>query len=165
MDNTDPRIRFWEHESRQCDEKCHEKSVSKEKRGRENDEESECRRQKKCERREESCERKHEGEKGTKEHKDSRKSRSQLLARAAVPPPTQFQMPQFLMMQFQPGQGPYYHQFLVPQGVQMPPPTMIPPIRRGQGEERMDIPGQSMVMQRPQRPPSTANPKCQYFKM
>uniref|UniRef100_A0A915KWU6 Uncharacterized protein n=1 Tax=Romanomermis culicivorax TaxID=13658 RepID=A0A915KWU6_ROMCU len=68
--------RKQKHESRQCDEKCHEKSVSKEKRRRENDEESECRRQKKCERREESCERKHEGEKGTKEHKDSRKSQS-----------------------------------------------------------------------------------------
>uniref|UniRef100_A0A915LB31 Uncharacterized protein n=1 Tax=Romanomermis culicivorax TaxID=13658 RepID=A0A915LB31_ROMCU len=80
----------------------------------------------------------------------------QLLVSAAIPPPTQFQVPQFPTMQFQPGQGPYYHQFLVPPGVQMPPPTMIPPTM--QGEERMDIPGLSMVMQPPQRPPSIANP-------
>uniref|UniRef100_A0A915JDY7 Uncharacterized protein n=1 Tax=Romanomermis culicivorax TaxID=13658 RepID=A0A915JDY7_ROMCU len=70
----------------------------------------------------------------------------------------QFQMPQFPVMQFQRGQGPYYHQFPDPPGVQMPPPTIIPPIRSVQGEERMDIPGLSMVMQRPQRPPSAANP-------
>uniref|UniRef100_A0A915KB08 Uncharacterized protein n=1 Tax=Romanomermis culicivorax TaxID=13658 RepID=A0A915KB08_ROMCU len=82
----------------------------------------------------------------------------QLLASAAVPPPTQFQMPQFPMMQFQPGQGPYYHQFLVPPGVQMPPPMIIRPIRSVQGEEGMDIPGQSTVIQPPQRPPSTGNP-------
>uniref|UniRef100_A0A915JRT2 Uncharacterized protein n=1 Tax=Romanomermis culicivorax TaxID=13658 RepID=A0A915JRT2_ROMCU len=67
-----------------------------------------------------------------------------LLPSAAVPPPTQFQMPQFRVMQFQPGQGLYYHQFLVPPGVQMPPPTIIPPIRNVQGEEQMDIPAQLM---------------------
>uniref|UniRef100_A0A915HFN9 Uncharacterized protein n=1 Tax=Romanomermis culicivorax TaxID=13658 RepID=A0A915HFN9_ROMCU len=78
----------------------------------------------------------------------------QLLASAAVLPHTQFQMPQFPMMQ----QGPNYHQFPVPPGVQMQPPTMIPPMRCVQGEERMDIPGPSMVMQPPQRPPSAANP-------
>uniref|UniRef100_A0A915IB79 Ameloblastin n=1 Tax=Romanomermis culicivorax TaxID=13658 RepID=A0A915IB79_ROMCU len=67
-------------------------------------------------------------------------------------------MPQFPVMQFQPGQGPYYHQFLVSPGVQMPPLTIIPPIRNMQGEEGMDIPGQSTVMQLPQRPQSAANP-------
>uniref|UniRef100_A0A915JTI2 Uncharacterized protein n=1 Tax=Romanomermis culicivorax TaxID=13658 RepID=A0A915JTI2_ROMCU len=78
----------------------------------------------------------------------------QLLASAAVPLPTPFQMPQFPMMQ----QGPYYHQFLVLPGVQMPPQTKIRPMRSVQGEERMDIPGPSMVMQPPQRSPSAANP-------
>uniref|UniRef100_A0A915JQS8 Cyclic nucleotide-binding domain-containing protein n=1 Tax=Romanomermis culicivorax TaxID=13658 RepID=A0A915JQS8_ROMCU len=48
----------------------------------------------------------------------------QLLASAAMPPPTEFQMAQFPMMQ----QGPYYHQFLVPPGIQMPPLTLIQPM-------------------------------------
>uniref|UniRef100_A0A915IUF1 Uncharacterized protein n=1 Tax=Romanomermis culicivorax TaxID=13658 RepID=A0A915IUF1_ROMCU len=78
----------------------------------------------------------------------------QLLASTAVPSPTQFQMPLFPMMQ----QGPYYHQFLVPPGVQMLPQTMIPPMRGLHGEERMDILGLSTVMQPPQRPLSAANP-------
>uniref|UniRef100_A0A915J030 Uncharacterized protein n=1 Tax=Romanomermis culicivorax TaxID=13658 RepID=A0A915J030_ROMCU len=38
----------------------------------------------------------------------------------------------------------------------MPPPTMIPPVRNVQTEERMDIPETST--QPPQRPPSTENP-------
>uniref|UniRef100_A0A915JXH3 Uncharacterized protein n=1 Tax=Romanomermis culicivorax TaxID=13658 RepID=A0A915JXH3_ROMCU len=50
------------------------------------------------------------------------------------------------------------NQFLVPPGLQMPPPTVIPPIGNVQGEERMDIPGPSMVTQLPPRPPSTGNP-------
>uniref|UniRef100_A0A915JYT4 Uncharacterized protein n=1 Tax=Romanomermis culicivorax TaxID=13658 RepID=A0A915JYT4_ROMCU len=66
-----------------------------------------------------------------------------VMASSVVPPPTQFQMAQFPMMQ----QGPYYHQFLVPRGVQMPPPTMIPPMRSVQGEERMDIPRPSTRME------------------
>uniref|UniRef100_A0A915IRV8 Uncharacterized protein n=1 Tax=Romanomermis culicivorax TaxID=13658 RepID=A0A915IRV8_ROMCU len=78
----------------------------------------------------------------------------QLLASAIVPPPTQFQMAQFPMMQC----GPYYHQFLVLLGVQMPPPTMIPPMHSRQGEERMDIPEPFMVMPLPQRPLSATNP-------
>uniref|UniRef100_A0A915I4E9 Uncharacterized protein n=1 Tax=Romanomermis culicivorax TaxID=13658 RepID=A0A915I4E9_ROMCU len=57
-----------------------------------------------------------------------------------------------------PGQPQYYHQFLVPPGLQMPPPTMIPPIRNIQSEERMEIPGTSTGTQPPQRPPSTGNP-------
>uniref|UniRef100_A0A915KGV4 Uncharacterized protein n=1 Tax=Romanomermis culicivorax TaxID=13658 RepID=A0A915KGV4_ROMCU len=56
-----------------------------------------------------------------------------------------------------PGQRQYYHQFLVPPGLQMPPPTIIPPIRNVQSEEIMDIPGTSMGTQPPQRPPSTKN--------
>uniref|UniRef100_A0A915JGJ2 Uncharacterized protein n=1 Tax=Romanomermis culicivorax TaxID=13658 RepID=A0A915JGJ2_ROMCU len=82
----------------------------------------------------------------------------QLLTSTVVPLPTQFQMPLFPVMQFQRGQGPYYHQFLVPPGLQMLPPTIIPPICNVQGEERMDIPGPLTVMQPPQRPPSTGNP-------
>uniref|UniRef100_A0A915HKG7 Uncharacterized protein n=1 Tax=Romanomermis culicivorax TaxID=13658 RepID=A0A915HKG7_ROMCU len=201
------------------------KSRCLKKRRKENDEELEGHQQKERERKEKSRERKHKGEKGTKEHKDSRKSRSrkrtpayyqhedrldvsyssratsldrartdevaqqgapmcdtnvmmqaqqqqlpylppnypglpmvgfdcfnrplfsgQLLASTAVPLRTQFQVPQFPMMQFQPGQGPYYHQFLVPPGLQMPPPTISPPIHNVQGEEQMDIRGPSMVM-------------------
>uniref|UniRef100_A0A915I1L6 Phospholipid scramblase n=1 Tax=Romanomermis culicivorax TaxID=13658 RepID=A0A915I1L6_ROMCU len=72
----------------------------------------------------------------------------QLLASAAVPPPRQFQMAQFPMMQ----QVPYYHQFLVP------PPTLIRPMHSVQGEEMMDIPEPSMVVPPPQRPPSATNP-------
>uniref|UniRef100_A0A915HXQ2 Uncharacterized protein n=1 Tax=Romanomermis culicivorax TaxID=13658 RepID=A0A915HXQ2_ROMCU len=56
------------------------------------------------------------------------------------------------------GQPQYYHQFLVPPGLQMPPPGMIPPIRNAQGEERMEIPRTSMGTQPPQGPPSTGNP-------
>uniref|UniRef100_A0A915L4T8 Uncharacterized protein n=1 Tax=Romanomermis culicivorax TaxID=13658 RepID=A0A915L4T8_ROMCU len=67
----------------------------------------------------------------------------QLLPNMVVPPPAHFQVPQFLIMQFQPGQARYYHQFLVPSGLQMPPPTIIPPIHNVQGEEQMDIPGPS----------------------
>uniref|UniRef100_A0A915I171 Uncharacterized protein n=1 Tax=Romanomermis culicivorax TaxID=13658 RepID=A0A915I171_ROMCU len=78
----------------------------------------------------------------------------QLLASTVVPPPTQFQMAQFPMMQ----QGPYYHQFLVPAGIRMPPPTLILPMGKVQGEEMMDIPRPSMVVPPPQRPPSAANP-------
>uniref|UniRef100_A0A915KVB4 Uncharacterized protein n=1 Tax=Romanomermis culicivorax TaxID=13658 RepID=A0A915KVB4_ROMCU len=61
-------------------------------------------------------------------------------------------------MQFQPGQPQYYQQFLVTPGLQMPPPTIIPPMRNVQTDERMDIPGTSMGTQQPQRPPSTGNP-------
>uniref|UniRef100_A0A915J0Z6 Uncharacterized protein n=1 Tax=Romanomermis culicivorax TaxID=13658 RepID=A0A915J0Z6_ROMCU len=61
-------------------------------------------------------------------------------------------------MQFQTGQVPYYHQFSVLPGLQMPPPTIIPPIPNIQGEEQMDIPGTSTGTQRPQRPPLTGNP-------
>uniref|UniRef100_A0A915JKT6 Uncharacterized protein n=1 Tax=Romanomermis culicivorax TaxID=13658 RepID=A0A915JKT6_ROMCU len=61
-------------------------------------------------------------------------------------------------MQFQPGQAQYYHQFLVPPGLQMPPPMIIPPIHNVQSEERMDIPGTWTGTQPPQRPPSTGNP-------
>uniref|UniRef100_A0A915HYA2 Uncharacterized protein n=1 Tax=Romanomermis culicivorax TaxID=13658 RepID=A0A915HYA2_ROMCU len=42
--------------------------------------------------------------------------------------------------------------------LQMPPPTMIAPMRNAQTDERMDIPGTSTGMQRPQRPPSMGNP-------
>uniref|UniRef100_A0A915KDN8 Uncharacterized protein n=1 Tax=Romanomermis culicivorax TaxID=13658 RepID=A0A915KDN8_ROMCU len=61
-------------------------------------------------------------------------------------------------MQFQPGQPQYYQQFLVPPGLQMPPPTIIPPICNVQSEERMDIPGTSTGTQPPQRPLSMGNP-------
>uniref|UniRef100_A0A915J5U7 Uncharacterized protein n=1 Tax=Romanomermis culicivorax TaxID=13658 RepID=A0A915J5U7_ROMCU len=128
--------------------------MSTEKRRKEDNEESECRGQQECEKNKKSQERRHEGDKDVKEHRDSQKSQIQLLASTVVPLPTQFQMAQFPMMH----QGPYYHQFLVPQGVHMPPTTMIPPMRSMQGEERMDIPRPSMVMPPPQRPPSAANP-------
>uniref|UniRef100_A0A915L619 Uncharacterized protein n=1 Tax=Romanomermis culicivorax TaxID=13658 RepID=A0A915L619_ROMCU len=52
-----------------------------------------------------------------------------------VPPTANYQVPQFPIMQFQPGQAPYYHQFLVPPGLQMPPPTIIPRICNIQGKE------------------------------
>uniref|UniRef100_A0A915ICU4 Uncharacterized protein n=1 Tax=Romanomermis culicivorax TaxID=13658 RepID=A0A915ICU4_ROMCU len=122
---TPDKDRKRKHESRQQDEKCHEKSMSREKRRRENDEES------------------------------WQKSKSQLLPSTVVPPPAHFQVPQFPIMQFQPGQGLYYHQFLVPPCLQMPPPRIISPIHNVQGEERMDIPGPGTVKQPPQRPPST----------
>uniref|UniRef100_A0A915HG12 Uncharacterized protein n=1 Tax=Romanomermis culicivorax TaxID=13658 RepID=A0A915HG12_ROMCU len=82
----------------------------------------------------------------------------QILPNKMVPPLRHFQVPQFPVMQFQPGQPQYYHQFLVPPGLQMPLPTIIPPIRNVQSKERMDIPGTSMGTQLPQRPPSTGNP-------
>uniref|UniRef100_A0A915K084 Uncharacterized protein n=1 Tax=Romanomermis culicivorax TaxID=13658 RepID=A0A915K084_ROMCU len=72
-----------------------------------------------------------------------------------VPLPSQYQVPQFPIMQFQPGQAPYYHQFLVLPGLQMPPPSIIWPVRNAQGKEQMDILGSSTVAQPPQRPPST----------
>uniref|UniRef100_A0A915L302 Uncharacterized protein n=1 Tax=Romanomermis culicivorax TaxID=13658 RepID=A0A915L302_ROMCU len=81
----------------------------------------------------------------------------QILPNTVVPPLAHFQVLQFPIMQFPPGQAPYYHQFLVPPGLQMPPPTIIPPIRNVQSEERMDIPGTSTSMQPPQRPPSRGN--------
>uniref|UniRef100_A0A915IA32 Uncharacterized protein n=1 Tax=Romanomermis culicivorax TaxID=13658 RepID=A0A915IA32_ROMCU len=74
-----------------------------------------------------------------------------------VPLPPHFQVPQFPVMQFQPGQRQYYNQFLVPPGLQMPPPTIIPPICNVQSEERMDIPGTLTGMQPPQRLRSTGN--------
>uniref|UniRef100_A0A915J1V7 Uncharacterized protein n=1 Tax=Romanomermis culicivorax TaxID=13658 RepID=A0A915J1V7_ROMCU len=82
----------------------------------------------------------------------------QLLPNTVVPPPAHFQVPQFPIMQFQLGQALYYHQFLVPPGLQVPPPTIILPICNVQGEEPMDIPGLSTVVQLLQRPLSTGNP-------
>uniref|UniRef100_A0A915I2T6 Uncharacterized protein n=1 Tax=Romanomermis culicivorax TaxID=13658 RepID=A0A915I2T6_ROMCU len=52
----------------------------------------------------------------------------------------------------------YYHQFLVPPGLQMPPPTIVPRICNAQGEERMEIPRPSMGTQPPQGLPSMGNP-------
>uniref|UniRef100_A0A915HQ49 Uncharacterized protein n=1 Tax=Romanomermis culicivorax TaxID=13658 RepID=A0A915HQ49_ROMCU len=82
----------------------------------------------------------------------------QLLPNTMVPPPAQYQVPQFPIMQFQLGQPQYYHQFLVPPGLQMPPPMIIPPIHNLQSEDRMDILRTSTGTQPPQRPPSTGNP-------
>uniref|UniRef100_A0A915JWI3 Uncharacterized protein n=1 Tax=Romanomermis culicivorax TaxID=13658 RepID=A0A915JWI3_ROMCU len=76
-----------------------------------------------------------------------------------IPPPQPFQVSQFPVLQFQLGQPQYYHQFLVPPGLQMPPLTMIPPIRNIQSEERMEIPRTLTGTQPPQRPPSTGNPE------
>uniref|UniRef100_A0A915KR54 Uncharacterized protein n=1 Tax=Romanomermis culicivorax TaxID=13658 RepID=A0A915KR54_ROMCU len=68
-------MQFWEviYQKKALDILEVEKNLKKKVGYRENDEESECRRQKECERREKSCKRKQEEEKGTKEHKDSRK--------------------------------------------------------------------------------------------
>uniref|UniRef100_A0A915KYA3 Uncharacterized protein n=1 Tax=Romanomermis culicivorax TaxID=13658 RepID=A0A915KYA3_ROMCU len=74
-----------------------------------------------------------------------------ILPNRMVPLPLHFQVPQFPVMQFQPGQPQYYHQFLVPPGLQMPPPTIIPPIRNVQSEEIVDILGTSTGTQPPQR--------------
>uniref|UniRef100_A0A915L849 Uncharacterized protein n=1 Tax=Romanomermis culicivorax TaxID=13658 RepID=A0A915L849_ROMCU len=93
----------------------------------------------------------HEVERG---HRDITNTMiGQILPNTMVPLRLHFQVPQFPVMQFQPGQPQYYHQFLVPPGLQMPPPTIIPPIRNVQSEERMDIPGTSTDTQPPQRPP------------
>uniref|UniRef100_A0A915JJZ0 Uncharacterized protein n=1 Tax=Romanomermis culicivorax TaxID=13658 RepID=A0A915JJZ0_ROMCU len=62
-------------------------------------------------------ERKEKEKKEAKEHKDSRESRRQLFLNTMVAPPAQYQVPQFLVMQFQPGQPQYYQQFLVPPGL------------------------------------------------
>uniref|UniRef100_A0A915I3V6 Integrase catalytic domain-containing protein n=1 Tax=Romanomermis culicivorax TaxID=13658 RepID=A0A915I3V6_ROMCU len=78
----------------------------------------------------------------------------QLLASAPVPPSLQFQLARFPMMQA----GPYYHQFLVPPGMQMPPPTLFLPIHNVQGEEAMDIPGPSTAIAPAQRLVSASNP-------
>uniref|UniRef100_A0A915J329 Uncharacterized protein n=1 Tax=Romanomermis culicivorax TaxID=13658 RepID=A0A915J329_ROMCU len=82
----------------------------------------------------------------------------QILPNTVVPPPPHFQVPQFPIMQFQPGQPQYYHQFLVLSGLQMPPPMIILRICNVQSEERMDISGTSTGTQPPQRPPSMVNP-------
>uniref|UniRef100_A0A915IUS5 Uncharacterized protein n=1 Tax=Romanomermis culicivorax TaxID=13658 RepID=A0A915IUS5_ROMCU len=81
----------------------------------------------------------------------------QILPNTVVRPLAHFQVPQFPIMQFQPGQAQYYHQFLVPPGLQMQPPRIIPLIRNVQGKERMDIPRTSTGRQPLQRPPSTGN--------
>uniref|UniRef100_A0A915HNC3 Uncharacterized protein n=1 Tax=Romanomermis culicivorax TaxID=13658 RepID=A0A915HNC3_ROMCU len=39
--------------------------------------------------------------------------------------------------------GPYYHKFVIQWGMQMPPPTWIPPVQNVQGEETMEVPGPS----------------------
>uniref|UniRef100_A0A915HF31 Uncharacterized protein n=1 Tax=Romanomermis culicivorax TaxID=13658 RepID=A0A915HF31_ROMCU len=163
------------HESRHRDESRHEKLMSREKKRREAEEESW---HKEIDDHEMAYERKEKDKRESKERKESQKSQSrkrtpgyyqhddrldlsyssQLLPNMMVPLPAQYQVPQFPMMQFQPGQLQYYHQFLVPPGLQMQPPTIIPLIRNVQSEERMDIPVTSMGMQLPQRPPSMGNP-------
>uniref|UniRef100_A0A915KK60 Uncharacterized protein n=1 Tax=Romanomermis culicivorax TaxID=13658 RepID=A0A915KK60_ROMCU len=152
---TPDKDRKRKHESRHQDESRHQRSRSREKKRRENDKESW---RKEIEKYEESYERKQKDKRDSKDNKDSRKSRSQILPNTVVSPPAHFQVPQFPIMQFQPGQAPYYHQFLVPPGFQMPPPTIIRPIRNVQSKERMDIPGISTGTQPPQRPLSTGNP-------
>uniref|UniRef100_A0A915KI98 Uncharacterized protein n=1 Tax=Romanomermis culicivorax TaxID=13658 RepID=A0A915KI98_ROMCU len=54
--------------------------------------------------------------------------------------------------------GPYYHQFLIPLGMQMPLLMLIPPMRNVQDKEAMDIPGPSMAAVAWQRPASASNP-------
>uniref|UniRef100_A0A915LD47 Uncharacterized protein n=1 Tax=Romanomermis culicivorax TaxID=13658 RepID=A0A915LD47_ROMCU len=124
--------------------------MSREKKRREKDEESW---RKEIEKYEEAYERKQKDKRDSKEGKDS-----QILPNTVVPPPSHFQVPQFPIMQFQLGQPQYYQQFLVPPGLQMPPPMIIPQIRNLQSEERMDIPGTLTGMQPPQRPPWLGNP-------
>uniref|UniRef100_A0A915HUS0 Complementary sex determiner n=1 Tax=Romanomermis culicivorax TaxID=13658 RepID=A0A915HUS0_ROMCU len=125
--------------------------MSREKKRRENEEESW---RKEIENYKEKYERKEKKE----NRKNTERTESQMLPNMVVPQRPHFQVPQFPIMQFQPGQPQYYHQFLVPPGLQMPPPTIIPPIRNVQSEERMDIPGTSTGTQPPQRSPSTGNP-------
>uniref|UniRef100_A0A915HGP6 Uncharacterized protein n=1 Tax=Romanomermis culicivorax TaxID=13658 RepID=A0A915HGP6_ROMCU len=172
---TPDKDRKRKHESRHRDKSCHEKLMSREKKRREAEEESW---RKEIDDYEMAYERKEKEKRESKERKESRKSQSrkrtpgyyehddrldvsyssQILPNTMVPPPAQYQVPQYPIMQFQPGQPQYYHQFLVRPGLQMPPPTIIPPIRKAQSEERMDIPRTSMGTQRPQGPPSTGNP-------
>uniref|UniRef100_A0A915LAR7 Uncharacterized protein n=1 Tax=Romanomermis culicivorax TaxID=13658 RepID=A0A915LAR7_ROMCU len=111
--------------------------MSKEKRWKEDGEESECRRQEEREKkeRENSRERRHEEEKSGKDSREGRKSWSQLLASAAVSPPLQFQLAWFPMMQ----SGPYYHKFLILPVMQMLLPTLIPLVGNVQGEETLKM--------------------------